>query len=154
MVNSSCSWVKIGQGSPIWPVIGLNCPCSPNELIRPITGFFGVPNSLMSLATSYSRNSSRSAWKLGIDGAAVGGIGAGQSKIQRIAAAGLQRLQSEFRGAVLIVGERLRIDDVQMNLAAGARRQLLEKLAHARGVGHDQGRLLGGGCRARNRNTD
>ena len=32
-----------------------------------------------------------------------------------------------------------------MNLAAGARRDLLEKLAHPRGVGHDQRRLLRGG---------
>ncbi len=36
------------------------------ELISPITGFLGVPNSWMSFATSYSKNSSRSGWKLGM----------------------------------------------------------------------------------------
>ena len=65
--------------------------------------------------------------------AAVGRIGAGQTEIQRIAAGtGLQRLQAGLGRMILIFREGLRIDHSQTNLAAGAGRDLFEKLAHPR----------------------
>jgi hypothetical protein len=81
----------------------------------------------MSLATSYSRNSSRSGWKLGA----------------RVV--GLQRLQTRLGGVILVVGEGLRVDHVQADLAAGARRDLFQELTDSVRVGHDQGRLFLGG---------
>ena len=76
--------------------------------------------------------------------ASIGRIGAGQTEIQRIpAAARVERLQTVLGRAVLVLGKRLRIDDAQTDLAAGAGRDLLEKFAHPGRVRQDERRLLG-----------
>ncbi len=77
--------------------------------------------------------------------AAVRGVGAGQTEIQSIAAARLQRLQAEFSGAIFILRKRLRIDDTQVDLAAGAGRDFLQEFAHPRRIRHEQRGLFGGG---------
>ena len=68
---------------------------------------------------------------------AVGGVGAGEPEVELACrlVADRRAVHAELRGAVLVVGERLRVDDVQVHLAAGARRQLLEEVPHAHAVG-------------------
>ena len=56
----------MGQVSPIWPVMGLNCPWIGREESSAITGLAVIDSSWISFATSYSRNSSRSAWNEGM----------------------------------------------------------------------------------------
>jgi hypothetical protein len=93
----------------------LNCPCRPIELKSPITGFCHVVFQEL-LAIGLEVRDRR---------AAIGRVGPAEAKIQRLAAiADRQRLQAELSGAIFIVGERLRINHMQMNLTAGARRDL------------------------------
>ncbi len=76
------------------------------------------------------------------DGTAVGRVGAGKPEIQCIAAAPVQRLQPVLGGAILVLGEGLRVDHAQPHLAVGAGGDLLEEFAHPRGVRQEQRRLL------------
>ena len=72
-----------------------------------------------------------------LDGrAAVGGVGAGQAEVER-RPGGSDRsgAHTELGGPVLLLGEGLRIDRVQPQLAARAGAQLLEEIAHPRAVG-------------------
>jgi hypothetical protein len=75
-------------------------------------------------------------------GAAVRRVRARQTEIQRVAAARLQRLQTELGRPVLLLGERLRIDHPQVHLAAGTGGDLLEEFAHPGRIRHEQRRLL------------
>ena len=78
-------------------------------------------------------------------GMAVGGVGAGEAEVE-LRAAGAERraAHAELGGAVLLLGERLRVDDVQAQLAAGAAGELLEELAHPHAVGLQLRQLPGG----------
>ena len=79
---------------------------------------------------------------------AIGGIGGGEAEVALLATlVDGHRRDAEFVGAIFFLGVRLRIDDLERELAVGARHQLFEQLAHARGVIAQRrirrGRLLG-----------
>src|SRR6266513_2283946 len=84
-----------------------------------------------------------------LDGAvAVGGIGSGQAEIElRTAGSHGSAAHAELGGAVLLLRERLRVDYVQAQPAAGARGELLEELAHPHAVGLQLRQLRRGLCR-------
>ena len=90
----------------------------------------------MSRARSYSRNASLrgSGWKNGIVSVAPTLFEPAKPKYTASpAGADVRGLQPELLRAVLVLGERQRIDDVQHELAVGrVRRELLEHLADAR----------------------
>src|SRR5262249_11503576 len=63
---------------------------------------------------------------------AVGGVGSGQTEVELVARAAQGRAAySKLGCAILVFGERLRVDHVQLQLAPGARGQLLEDLTNA-----------------------
>src|ERR1700730_113381 len=67
---------------------------------------------------------------------AIGGVGSGKAEVE-LRAGGSHRsaAHAELGGAVFLLRERLRVDHVQMQPAAGARGELLEELAHPYAVG-------------------
>ncbi len=69
----------------------------------------------------------------------------GQAEVE-LPAGGAQRhaAHAELGGAILFLGERLRIDHVQTQLAIGAPGELLEELAHPHAVGFQLRQLPGG----------
>ncbi len=64
------------------------------------------------------------------DLATVGGVGAGQAEVHRLAARRHRDgLQAELGGAILVLGERFRIDHAQAQLALGVLGHFFQQLA-------------------------
>ncbi len=77
------------------------------------------------------------------DGAAGGGIGGGEAEEQPLAAGAGEALDAEGDGAILILGERPRIDHLEHDVAVGGGHIGIEQRAHPRREGGELRRLLG-----------
>ncbi len=107
------------------------------------TGLPRFPSWETMRVRSYSRKVSRSGENTLMVDAAGGRVGRGEAEEQLLPAGALERLDAVCDRAVLILGERPRIDDLEDDVPVGSGDIGVEQGAHPRREGRELRRLLG-----------